>query len=71
MLYKVLITETRQRPVCVEAQNAQEAHRRAIDAFENVEFMMDSDDVEGVEAHVVGPVERADNLQRVRGKDEY
>ena len=52
--YKVLITETLQKAVIVEASSEQEAHQRAIDAWKNAEYLLGADDFQGVEFHVSG-----------------
>ena len=52
--YKVLITETYQKTVVVEAETAEEAHRRASDAWKNTECILDSSNFQGAEFHVVG-----------------
>ena len=52
--YKVLITETLQKTVIVEASSEQEAHRRATDAWKNSEYILDADAFQGVEFHVLG-----------------
>ena len=53
-MYKVLITETLQKTVVVEAQTEQEAHRRVSDAWKNAEYILDADSFQGVEFHVTG-----------------
>ena len=52
--YKVLITETLQKAVIVEAASEQEAHRRVSDAWKNAEYTLDTEDFQGVEFHVIG-----------------
>ena len=52
--YKVLITETLQKAVIVEAGTEQEAHRRVSDAWKNAEYTLGADDFQGVEFHVLG-----------------
>ena len=52
--YKVLITETLQKTVIVQAVTEQEAHKRASDAWKNAEYILDSDNFQGVEFHVLG-----------------
>jgi len=52
--YKVLITETLQKTVLVEAETEQEAHRRVSDAWKNSEYILDADSFQGVEFHVTG-----------------
>lgn len=52
--YKVLITETLQKTVLVEAASEQEAHKRASDAWKNAEYILDTESFQGVEFHVIG-----------------
>ena len=52
--YKVLITETLQKTVIVEAGSEAEAHTRISDAWKNAEYILDSDNFQGVEFHVLG-----------------
>jgi len=52
--YKVLITETLQKTVIVEAASEQEAHKRASDAWKNAEYILDAECFQGVEFHVIG-----------------
>ena len=52
--YKVLITETLQKTVIVEAGSEAEAHTRVSDAWKNSEYLLDADDFQGVEFHVLG-----------------
>ena len=52
--YKVLITETLQKTVIVEAGSEAEAHTRVSDAWKNAEYILDSDNFQGVEFHVLG-----------------
>ena len=69
--YKVLITETLQKTVIVEAESEQEAHRRVSDAWKNSEYILDSDSFQGVEFHVIGEADGDDgekDLDRVEGK---
>ena len=69
--YKVLITETLQKTVLVEAETEQEAHRRVSDAWKNSEYILDTDSFRGVEFHVTGEAD-GDNgekeLDRVESK---
>ena len=53
-MYKVLLTETLQKTVLVEAETEQEAHRRVSDAWKNSEYILDADSFQGVEFHVTG-----------------
>ena len=59
--YKVLITETLQKTVIVEASSEQEAHRRASDAWKNSEYILDADAFQGVEFHVLGEADGDDS----------
>ena len=52
--YNVLITETLQKTVIVEAASEQEAHKRASDAWKNAEYILDAECFQGVEFHVIG-----------------
>ena len=52
--YKVLITETLQKKVLVEAETEEEAHRRVSDAWKNSEYILDAEAFQGVEFHVCG-----------------
>ena len=52
--YKVLITETLQKMVIVEAASEQEAHKRVSDAWKNAEYILDAECFQGVEFHVIG-----------------
>lgn len=52
--YKVLITETLQKTVIVQAATEQEAHKRASDAWKNTEYILDAECFQGVEFHVIG-----------------
>ena len=52
--YKVLITETLQKTVIVQAVTEQEAHKRASDAGKNAEYILDAECFQGVEFHVIG-----------------
>lgn len=69
--YKVLITETLQKTVLVEATSEQEAHTRAADAWKNAEYLLDTECFQGVEFHVIGEAD-GDNsekeLEHVDGK---
>jgi hypothetical protein len=68
----VLITETLQKTVIVEAESEAEAHTRVSDAWKNAEYILDSDNFQGVEFHVLGEADGdAGNkdLDRIEGKD--
>ena len=69
--YKVLITETLQKTVIVEAESEAEAHTRVSDAWKNAEYILDSDNFQGVEFHVLGEADGDDgekNLDRIERK---
>ena len=69
--YKVLITETLQKTVLVEAETEQEAHRRVSDAWKNSEYILDADSFQGVEFHVTGEADGDSgekDLDRVESK---
>ena len=69
--YKVLITETLQKTVIVEAGSEAEAHTRVSDAWKNAEYILDSDSFQGVEFHVLGEADGDDgekNLDRIERK---
>lgn len=52
--YRVMITETRQKAVSVEAGSEQEARRRAEDAWRNAECVLGDEDLQGVECYILG-----------------
>ncbi len=62
--YKVLITETLQKTVLVEAASEQEAHKRASDAWQNAEYILDAESFQGVEFHVIGEADDDVNEKR-------
>ena len=53
-VYAVLITETRQKTVAVEAGSEAEARRRAEDAWKNAECLLGDEDFQGVEFYIAG-----------------
>ena len=63
--YRVLITETLQKTVIVEAASEQEAHRRVSDAWKNAEYILDAECFQGVEFHVVGETDADEADKRV------
>ena len=70
--YKVLITETLQKTVIVEAESEAEAHTRVSDAWKNAEYILDSDNFQGVEFHVLGEADGdagEKDLDRIERKD--
>ena len=69
--YKVLITETLQKTVIVEAETEAEAHTRVSDAWKNAEYILNEDNFQGVEFHVLGEADGDDgekNLDRIERK---
>ena len=69
--YKVLITETLQKTVIVEAETEAEAHKRASDAWKNAEYLLDEQNFQGVEFHVLGEADGDDgekDLDRIERK---
>ena len=68
--YRVLITETRQKAVAVEARSEQEARRRAEDAWKNAECLLGEEDFQGVEFYIVGEgVGERKRVERLEPKD--
>ena len=63
--YRVLITETLQNTVVVRAKSAEEAHRRAEDAWKNAEDLLDAECVQGVEFHVLGETDGVEKDKRI------
>ncbi|MBQ3654090.1 MAG: DpnD/PcfM family protein [Synergistaceae bacterium] len=53
-VYRVAVTEIYRKVVSVEAPTEKEAHRRAWDAWNNTEILLDFEDFEGAEMHVIG-----------------
>ena len=53
-VYRVLITETRQKVVAVEAGSEAEARRRAEDAWKNAECILGDEDFQGAEFYIAG-----------------
>ena len=52
--YRVMVTETRQKVVAVEAASEAEARRRAEDAWRNTECVLNDEDFQGAEFYIVG-----------------
>ena len=52
--YRVLVTETRQKTVLVEAGSEAQARRRAQDAWQNAEYLIGEECFQGIEFHVLG-----------------
>ncbi len=59
-IYKVAVTEVYRKVVSVQAKNENEAHQRAWDAWNNTEIILDIDDFEGAEMHVMEEIGEAD-----------
>ena len=59
-IYKVAVTEIYRKVVSVEAQNEQEAHQRAWDAWNNTEIILDMNDFEAAEMHVMDDGQKFD-----------
>lgn len=68
MIYKVIVTETRQRTVAVEAESRTEARQRVDDAWHNCEFELDNNHFDGVEFYVAGTFDGTENILKVEGK---
>lgn len=68
MIYKVIVTETRQRTVAVDANSKSEARQRVDDAWHNCEFELDNNHFEGVEFYVAGVLESTDQILKVERK---
>ncbi|MCD8098038.1 MAG: DpnD/PcfM family protein [Lachnospiraceae bacterium] len=58
-IYRVAIVEVLRRVVTVEAEDEFEAHQRVSDGWYNSEYILDSEDFDGAEFHVLG--EKADD----------
>ena len=69
--FRVLITETIQKTVIVEAGSEEEAHQRVSDAWKNAEYLLDAENFQGVEFHVLGESngEEDKRVDRVDGKN--
>ena len=68
--YKVLITETRQKTVAVEAASEAEARRRAEDAWKNAEFLLGEEDFQGAEFYIAdGDSFENKGIMRIEPKD--
>ena len=52
-IYRVAVTEIYRKVVSVEALSERDAHQRAWDAWNNTEIILDMDDFEGAEMHVM------------------
>ena len=68
--YRVMVTETRQKAVTVEARSEQEARRRAEDAWKNAECLLGDEDLQGVECYIIGEGEGFERKpERIEPKD--
>ncbi len=54
--YTVLVTETSQKRIKVNALSENDARTRADDAWRNAEFLLEPEDFQGVEFHVLGEI---------------
>ena len=71
-MYRVVVTEILRKTVLVEARSSEEAHRRASDAWQNGEYLLDGKDFDGAEFHVLGEWDGEEgdkDLEWVDGKD--
>ena len=68
-VYRVAVTEIYRKVVSVEALNEREAHQRTWDAWNNTEIILDMDDFEGAEMHVLGEGNEAGGDKIIRGYD--
>ena len=68
-VYKVAVTEIYRKVVSVEAHSEREAHQRAWDAWNNTEIILDMDDFEGAEMHVMGEGYEASGGKIIEGFD--
>lgn len=68
--YLVAVTETRRKVIAVKAGSEKEAKRRASDAWQNGEIILDEQSFEGAEFYVLGDAEPGDGgLQKIDSKD--
>ena len=69
--YRVAVTELLRKVVVVEAKDEAEAHRRASDAWQNGEYILDGRDFDGAEFHVLGESDGEEDkrIEQVEGKD--
>ena len=70
--FRVLITETIQKTVIVEAGSEEEAHQRVSDAWKNAEYLLDAENFQGVEFHVLGETDGTEgdkHVCRIEEKD--
>ena len=51
--YRVVVTETLQRIVCVDAKSAEEEKRNVEESYRNEEIVLDSSDYQDTEIEVV------------------
>ncbi len=68
-VYRVAVTEIYRKVVSVEALSEREAHQRAWDAWNNTEILLDMDDFEGAEMHVLGEGQEDSSDKFIKGYD--
>lgn len=69
--YRVIVTETFQKTVVVDAADEEQAIRRIRDAWKNTECIMEPECFSGVEFYVAGEMGTAEKrLPRIEGKNE-
>ena len=68
--YRVAMTEIYRKVVSVEAHNEREAHQRAWDAWNNTEIILDMEDFEGAEMHVLGEGQDSVDGKIIDGYDD-
>lgn len=66
-IYRVAVMEVYRKVVSIQANNENEAHQRARDAWNNTEIILDQDDFEGVEMAVLSEGNEADDF--IKGHD--
>ena len=67
-IYKVAVMEVYRKVVSIQANNENEAHQRARDAWNNTEIILSEDDFEGVEMSVLSESKEADG-NFIKGHD--
>ncbi len=69
--FKVAVTECLRKIVIVEAETESEAHKRASDAWQNGEYLLDGRDSDGAEFYVLGEADgdSGEKLEHVDGKN--
>ena len=66
--YKVAVTELLRRIVVVPAASEAEAHKRASDAWQNGEMILNERDFDGAEFHVIGETDDPENYEGIEEK---